>query len=1145
MTRRRWCPPQVEAVQFVQIVEALKRLLALPEVSPTFSGPLYCIFSILCDRPIPLDGVTRTAFRLFHTLFGPLSECLSKCHDLVHSGYFHGELTSQEAEEALRASGGRPGSFLIRLRRGAKQQMALAFVDSQHAFKHTIISINKHSYYLHSAGGIYKTIPAMLSAYSSKFFLPVKTDLLALYNPARDASLWPAPLVPVPPPPAVPALPPGSPLCDMSAGGTSSAAVSSTAGVREATHSPGLGVVVPQNYAAVFPGGLDAPDAVSPRAFPSEPPRSPHVVVPDAAAIRSPRVFTAADPARSPRPDSSPSPRTRALTMMPGEQQFHVQTSPLSTSGGLQALSTSGGFAALGSSGGLQGLSTSGGLQALANSGGLQGLSTSGGFAALGSSGGLQQQLSGSSGSFSPAQTAGMAAFAQSSPGLVPMPSLISAPAQPPPMLYSVCEPEDSFLQGQRPPDPALMVAPPPMPAPPPPPSMLDVPPPPLPPVAPQSAPEEPEPEAEAAAAAEVRVTAKGRSLADLDKIVEETIVLGNDRKTAPAHQRDESDVTRVLKEIDARPAEIHRPSESDTSDKYKLELEALKKRVSEVLVRRAEDPRLRYTDQTDTLQPRPQGEKQPRVPYSPPGAGAAPAPPPLPVLSPHTLTGVSPSAPPAPQLSVQFEPSKRTNDDLRIIIGKLKSNVTLTLRSPAANTTRKFKFKANKTVKEVIGKAVRKMSIPLAELPSLYHPADGIWLQPDRKLCTYFFVDDDVIEVAVKDQRSPRDLVSVKNSINGDIESITIDANTTALGLIRACSKRDKDPKAFTEAGVFIPCKGVFCEPRQKLSAYGIGSVFDAVEVRNSSSGSFVAPRSPRVVACVPPSPKPMPLPSSPASSSSSPGSAGTRPGARASISLSISEHPGSPHSPARPQASMLDTELRAALASPKLRKSVGQSSDGAAHPPSPLSAEDEELKKKLARRLETMGSTYHGTSASSATLRGPMPPPKPSSGLQRKNTRASLPPSPSPGVAGAGQPALLVRPSVNPNLPEPLPVSHISGESQPLEPPPARPVPSLPEGEGQAEAQGAQGVAALETRWNTELRGLGEWWSGLPGDVRRDADMQRQAAAKVKALFSQHPSDATKTLNELSELDSEALTSILSCVCYALTSTQPRPSL
>lgn len=96
--------------------------------------------------------MTKANYRIFISVFGPLSELHKKCKDAVDHKFFHGEQTSQESDECFNKTGRKPGSYLIRLRKGAKHQIALAFIDDAGNTKHMLISIVKGGFALHSSG---------------------------------------------------------------------------------------------------------------------------------------------------------------------------------------------------------------------------------------------------------------------------------------------------------------------------------------------------------------------------------------------------------------------------------------------------------------------------------------------------------------------------------------------------------------------------------------------------------------------------------------------------------------------------------------------------------------------------------------------------------------------------------------------------------------------------------------------------------------------------------------------------------------------------------------------------------------------------------------------------------------------------------
>ena len=94
------------------------------------------------------NSISRTNFRLLVALFGPLNLCAAKCRELIEAGIFHGEITSQEADERLKAVNV-VGAYLVRLRKGSRHQVALAFTDSQKAVKHILLDVKDGAYCIH------------------------------------------------------------------------------------------------------------------------------------------------------------------------------------------------------------------------------------------------------------------------------------------------------------------------------------------------------------------------------------------------------------------------------------------------------------------------------------------------------------------------------------------------------------------------------------------------------------------------------------------------------------------------------------------------------------------------------------------------------------------------------------------------------------------------------------------------------------------------------------------------------------------------------------------------------------------------------------------------------------------------------------
>lgn len=101
-------------------------------------------------------------------LFGPLSQCHIKCKDLIDAGIFHGEITSQEADDRLRAADA-VGGYLVRLRKGSRHQVALAFMDSQKMCKHILLDVNQNMYCIHQLPQAFAVCPSSVSLFSFLF----------------------------------------------------------------------------------------------------------------------------------------------------------------------------------------------------------------------------------------------------------------------------------------------------------------------------------------------------------------------------------------------------------------------------------------------------------------------------------------------------------------------------------------------------------------------------------------------------------------------------------------------------------------------------------------------------------------------------------------------------------------------------------------------------------------------------------------------------------------------------------------------------------------------------------------------------------------------------------------------------------------
>ena len=66
----------------------------------------------------------------------------------MEAGFFHGEITSQEADQRLKDDG-RVGGFLVRMRKGSRHQIALAFTDAQNSCKHILLDVKNNKYSVH------------------------------------------------------------------------------------------------------------------------------------------------------------------------------------------------------------------------------------------------------------------------------------------------------------------------------------------------------------------------------------------------------------------------------------------------------------------------------------------------------------------------------------------------------------------------------------------------------------------------------------------------------------------------------------------------------------------------------------------------------------------------------------------------------------------------------------------------------------------------------------------------------------------------------------------------------------------------------------------------------------------------------------
>jgi len=174
---------KLEEASWSLLVDELSTALGIDLHSEELYSPFYCVANVVAEGSLTLRGtISRTNFRLFVALFGPLSACAAKCKDLIDSGMFHGEITSQEADERLKAADV-VGGFLVRLRKGSRHQVALAFMDSQKVTKHILLDVNQNQYCIHQLAAVFPSIPKLTFAYRSKFIQVVPFPLMNHFGP--------------------------------------------------------------------------------------------------------------------------------------------------------------------------------------------------------------------------------------------------------------------------------------------------------------------------------------------------------------------------------------------------------------------------------------------------------------------------------------------------------------------------------------------------------------------------------------------------------------------------------------------------------------------------------------------------------------------------------------------------------------------------------------------------------------------------------------------------------------------------------------------------------------------------------------------------------------------------------------------------
>lgn len=143
-------------------------------------------------------------------LLGPLASCAARCGELVAAGYFHGELSSDECRAQVAAHAA-PGAFLLRLRRGARGQLALAVCDERGTLCHTLVDAQPGRCHLRQTTNYFATLPQLVAAYAAQCRAPVPSSLLAAFGPSAHAFPLPVPsssgtgtTAPAPAPPPAP-----------------------------------------------------------------------------------------------------------------------------------------------------------------------------------------------------------------------------------------------------------------------------------------------------------------------------------------------------------------------------------------------------------------------------------------------------------------------------------------------------------------------------------------------------------------------------------------------------------------------------------------------------------------------------------------------------------------------------------------------------------------------------------------------------------------------------------------------------------------------------------------------------------------------------------------------------------------------------
>jgi len=115
------------------------------------------------------------------SLFGPFSECHLNCKEVITMGYFHGELTS-EGCKAVMGPNPEPGSFLLRLRKGTRSQLALAVAENG-TICHTLIDCEKGRFNIRQTVASFPTVTKLIDSLKSMCKKPIVSNIMNSYGP--------------------------------------------------------------------------------------------------------------------------------------------------------------------------------------------------------------------------------------------------------------------------------------------------------------------------------------------------------------------------------------------------------------------------------------------------------------------------------------------------------------------------------------------------------------------------------------------------------------------------------------------------------------------------------------------------------------------------------------------------------------------------------------------------------------------------------------------------------------------------------------------------------------------------------------------------------------------------------------------------